>query len=354
MQYQKAFPVNPAVSNVGSPISNTPIPTPSTGFPIPVVSVDIKKIDWPAEVLNSTLYFVHGNYLYKSSPINSLSKILSNVDSYAISPDRKKIAYLELENNAGSGMDNSQIKIFSLADGKVTTVLEKAASSARRLDWSPDGNYLLVDFGTGPEGSLTAYDLTTDQKLVSFSDGNFIWLDNKTIFLTQRSTIELARPWGAGEGFRLAKVNITTGTSEILLEADANNDYSVLKLKGNCLYYQQSQVISQSDWGVVGKPTVSYHCFDINNKSIVDATENEAVPTFNLLKIQLQKIFPKYNSIGKNEILSVEKIKESSNWVIMTLYHGGSIYDCDILILNLDNPRSTLIKIATGEDLTWF
>src|SRR3989344_4520895 len=107
----------------------------------------------PPEVDNTSLYYVGNDYkLYKKSPLSSPATVfLDKVDSYAFSPDRKKIAFIK---EYGLETDNN-IYIKNLDTGQIEVNIDCGKWCVNRsVSWSPKGTYILVDSGTGTEGTL--------------------------------------------------------------------------------------------------------------------------------------------------------------------------------------------------------
>jgi hypothetical protein len=273
------------------------------------------------------------------------------VDVYAFSPDKKRIAFTkEYAPNGG----NNDVNIRNLENDSSDIVIKSEFGINRGIFWSPTGVYLLVDAGTGPEGSLTAYDSSSGNELSSFGDGNFDWLDEKTIIMTQRTNVSPYRPWGGGEGYSLARIDILTGESEILMDADDKNDYSFINLGDTCFYYVHDRVNNTDDWGYFDKTSTSYYCLDLKEGTNRPITESEAVTDDTLLRREVEKIFPEYAIVNRSEILSINVHPSYKNWIIIGIYHGESIYSLDMLVFDQLNPRETIRKLGTGGAISWF
>lgn len=312
-----------------------------------------QKLDLPKEIDNTKLYFIKDDKkLYKRFPLTATPNvILDRVDSYAISPDKKRIAYIK---GYGSDEDND-IYIRNLETGLDSVYIDCQEWCVNRaIMWSPKGNYILVDAGTGPEGSFSVYDSNSGDKLSTFGDGNLDWLDEQTIFISQRTEVEPYRPWGAGDGLSLAKVDVTTGKSVILKKADDRDDYEVIGLINSCLYYRKEKVQDPDDWGDISKMSTSYYCLDVENGTTKNVAESETKSEVSLLQEKAKEIISEYALINKGEILRVISHPVYKNWVIVEVYHGDSIYNSDIAIFNLDDPRGTFTSLGTGGQVSWF
>lgn len=308
------------------------------------ISLDTKL---PENINNSSLYFISDKNLYLLSPLISKPIVfIDSVDEYEFSPDQKRVAYIR---------DNGSKDIFiKNLETNEELVINSESDYNRGIDWSPEGKYLLVDAGTGPEGTIYTYDSTTGKFNTSFGDGSIAWLDDRNIFITQRTKVEPLRPWGTGEGFSLAKIDILSGITEIIANADATNDYSVRKIDKTCLYYIKKQVKDPADWGALEEPLTTYYCLDLQNNETKGVPDFSAESTGVNLKKNLEKLFPEYNITNKSEIYEIVDNPLYKDWVIMNIYKGGGIYISEIFIFNLQNPRNTLQKIGKGVRITWF
>ena len=224
----------------------------------------------------------------------------------------------------------------------------------RGISWSPNGTYILIDAGTGPEGILIVYDPATGKELSSFGDGNLVWQDEKTIYMTQRTMVEPFRPWGGGEGYSLARIDIASDKSETLIKADEKNDYGVLNIDSTCLYYSRDYVSDVNDWGDESKTSSEKLCFDLKTKTSKPVGGSETQTAISTLRSKVGKAFPEFGVINKSEILDLTDNPNHPGWIIMEIYHGGGVYNSDIVIFNLDDPRNTYRKLAVGAQITWY
>jgi len=305
----------------------------------------------PPYVYNSTLYFLRNDTLYRLYPLNSEPTVyMDTVDTYSFSPDKKRIAYIKYY---GPEIDNS-VYVKNLVTNKLLTIKSDEWGDNRAVNWSPLGTLLLVDAGTGPEGSLTVYDYISGKKLSSFGDGKYEWQNERAIVMSQRTVVEPGRPWGGGEGYSLARVDVTTGISETLMKSDALHDYRVMKIDEACVYYVREQVQDPNDWGETSKTVSQYFCYDFKTKTSKAVSGTDSQPDAYLLRTKVENAFPEFGEINKNEILHIVAHPLYPNWIIMEIYHGESVFNSDIVIFNLDSPKETYRKIATGAQITWF
>lgn len=318
----------------------TPLPSQST------------TINLPPEINNTTLYYLKDSKLYKISPLTSTPTVfIDKVDTYAFSPDRKTIAYTKGYGTEESSDNN--VNVFNLENNNTMVIPCGDWCVNRRISWSPHGSYILVDAGTGPEGALTVYDSATGKQLSSFGDGNLVWQDERTVFMTQRTDVDLGRPWGGGEGASLASIDIVSGKSEVIKKADATNDYRAIKVDDSCLYYSREQVDEPNDWNEPSKVVSVSFCFDLKTKTSKPVAQSEAQTADSILRNKVKQAFPEFGVINKNEILDLTDNPSYPGWVIMGVYHGGGVYNSDIVIFNLDDPRNTYKKLTVGAQITW-
>ena len=335
-------------------IAVTPIPSvvlsPTINPTLKITQIP-STFDLPSEVKNSSLYYVSSNKkLYHLSPLNSSPVILiDTVDSYEFSADRKKVAYTK-------EYGRNEIFILDLKTNN-ELIINGESNVNRGISWSPEGKYLLVDAGTGPEGMLFSYDSSSGDFLRSFGDGRFDWLDERHIFINQRTEVDPWRPWGAGEGYSLAKIDIVSGSVEIIIKADATNDYKIVKIDEPCVYYSREQVKEQDDWGDPKKMNINYYCLDLKTNETREELDSQAETDLAKLRNKLEKIFPEFTVINKAKIYEIIENLMYKDWIVMSIYKSGEIggiYSSEIVIFNLQEPRNTLQKLGNGARITWF
>ena len=303
----------------------------------------------PPEVDNTSLYYIGGDYkLYKKSPLSSPATVfLDKVGSYAFSPDRTKIAFIK---GRGQETDNN-IYIKNLESRKIEVNIDcKPWCVNRSISWSPEGTYILVDSGTGTEGTLTVYQASNGKELSQFGDGFIVWLNETTVYMTYRTEVDPPREWGSGEGRSVAKVDITTGKTEILTKADATKDYNVNNIQGSCLYYSASFIDTNSG------PLDSIYCYDLVTKATktvpldqVNAEYNKRAETEEKAIVQ---IVSEYATDKSTRVIRNNNFKD---WIIVGVYKSGtSIYSSEIIIFNLSDPKGTFQKLGTGAQVDWY
>ena len=317
--------------------------------------IEENKITINYPVNESTIYFVREGKLFKQSPLTSNPVVfIDKVDSYAFSPNKNKIAFTQgygPDDSSNPNRGDNSVFIKHLQNESVDMVIESKYGIYRYLQWSPTGDYLLVDSGTGPGGLVTIYDTGSWQVLNSFNDTNWIWFDDHVIYYSSMTKVTPDRPWGGGEGFGIGSLDITTGIKNLIVQADSYNDFSLLSLKDSCIYYNKDSVEDPQDWYALNFET-TYYCLDLSTNKLNTVQESTARSDKETLLENTKHIFPEYD-IGKDEITRVFTNPIYDNWIIMVVYHNDSIYNSDIMLFNLDNPKDTLVSLAKGEQLTW-
>lgn len=296
----------------------------------------------------STLFFQRENKVYQLSfPDMSVTVFLELKGvqgTYAFSPDHKKVAYI---NGYGDEWDNN---IYVL--NRETNTTKKIVSNERTnrsLSWSKNGAYIMVGSGTGPEGMLTVYELSTGKEQISVGSSYFVWIDDVSAVKTIRESVEPLRPWGSGMGNGLEKINIATGKSKILMKPDALTDYSVIKYENDCLYYSKQTVATSADWLDENKVVKTNYCLTIDTNETKPASESEVEIAYSLVQKKVLELFPQF----KGKLYNAVNSPHDKNIIAIEVNNGTSIYDADIYLLDLNNPEASLKKLDKGTNIDW-
>lgn len=308
----------------------------------------VTELTLPSEINETSLYYQMDEKLFFLSPLNSdPDMVLDKVYSYALSSDGKRIAFIK---EYGEKETNS-VYVQNIADQKIEMEISSDYGANREVAWSPDGKYLLVSSGTGPEGSMSVYETESGKKTVDFGDWNLYWIDFKTVFTTQSTAVEAVRPWGGGDGKSIAVIDIYSGNENILLAADNLADYRALKADSDCLYFQKSKVNEPQEWLDQKKIVTEYYCYQLSQKTFKPVFDTQIETEESLLRKQIKEIYPEYAAIDK--IFQTEKNPAHPDWIMAVIHNGGSIYNSEIIIFNIDDPLNTLKKITQGIRFTW-
>jgi hypothetical protein len=301
------------------------------------------------DINRTSLYFLQNEKLYKLSPLDSAPVIyLDKVDSYSFSPDKKKIAFIR----EYGGVDNN-IYVNEVESGKNLLTINRGNININRgVSWSIDGDYLLVNAGTGPRGSTTVFDSISGSQLSSFRDGHFGWLDKQNIIISQDKEIEPYRPWDSG-AYSLNKVDVTDGKSEELIAGDVYTDYHFSNISGSCIYFTKDYVLDLGDWVDSAKIKTETYCYNPTTKTSQIVSAEETQTDFTRLREKLIILFPEHNIINKSEIIDVLSLPNYPGWALMNIYNGSNIYNSDIVLVNIDKPKETYKLIGAGANLSW-
>ncbi len=163
-------------------ITNTPFQERSVSF-----SKDGRTLYYAAEhegsgwdIMKTSIERKEEPYFFNATVLKTEKVIQTDLDEFQpdVSPDGKKIAYLEERNT---------LKVYDLGTGKTTTIVPKGqnfsyADGDQNFTWSPDSKYLAVEDSRGYYGAdgVTVFDVNnpgngTDVVNSGFSAGNMQW-----------------------------------------------------------------------------------------------------------------------------------------------------------------------------------
>jgi hypothetical protein len=316
-------------------------------------NVGVSKI--PEEILESEiLLHTRDALLYSTSPLKeSKIPILKEVHAFSVSNDKTKIAFIKSYGADG----DSYFYIFNIEPNEV---IQYSLEGVRQRDisWSPDDKYVLVNFGTSPDGITEVYLANTGKKVCSFSN-NPLWLSKNEAFVDIFDYDAWPRPWGVGYAVGVSRINIGTCVQKDLLPATDKEDYRKVEIMDNDLVVRKTYVDEIEEWGLdrVGeeKSYISNNEQDIKEEYIkydTDTMESTSFPNYEEVrdekKNEIEKLFSDVLDI---EGINVEENKEIEGWYLVEISTGSSIYEQEIFVVG---PNNEIIFIDRNVLAEWF
>ena len=109
---------------------------------------------------------------------------------------------------------------------KTGTEFEGCADFANMKSFSPHNTYILIDSGTSPYRHFEIINLKTLETITGFTSfSSYKWFDEKWLIFSEPQAVPNLRPWEAGDGFGISKINLSTGAKIVLKRADDTHDY---------------------------------------------------------------------------------------------------------------------------------
>ena len=149
-------------------------------FSILVLVFSICGMKNAREYPDTPVFFEHDEQVWQYEPKTEAIKKISEGIYPAVSPDRTKVAYIIQQSRIVH-----KIMIYDTKTGK-SQVLSSGKKGLERVppwecDWSPDGKYLLIDFGTGPQRIKSVIESSTGKEVLTFSTIDCAWICNDRI-----------------------------------------------------------------------------------------------------------------------------------------------------------------------------
>jgi len=320
-------------------------------FSIMDIDGDGEKEQVPREIVESKILMrTSKGELYAINPVDKKKiLLLEGISAYATSDDKNNIAYLKscpLTGDASSC--DRDIHIYNVRNKQELTITA-GKSAQRTLSWSPDGRYIIVERGTGPQGSCEVYSLETNQFNGCSYSGGIFWISEKEILTplyssgyTPRPTIENTDAVG------IKKINVETCQSESLLLPTNTADYSAVKFADNVLVVKKTYVDRPEDWVNAYKESklkTTYEKYDLQTKTMTPYPEYE-----NEIKSEterLEALVP-----HKSKLKSVFKTDKDivTGWELINVYKGGPMHNNDVYLIGLDE---IIVKIGEKASASW-
>ncbi|MFO0704336.1 MAG: hypothetical protein U0525_06515 [Patescibacteria group bacterium] len=113
----------------------------------------------PENVLNSSLYYLHNGYLYRKIGLLLPPEILFKADSYDVSSDNSKIVYSVYPEVDPYKDENPKVYIYDVNTKKKIEVKLSDYDRLRGLEFSSNGDLLVVDYGSSANGVMKFFNL---------------------------------------------------------------------------------------------------------------------------------------------------------------------------------------------------
>jgi len=299
---------------------------------------------------SSVIYFSSSDKIVSKYGFSSktIEKVV-DAESYAISNDRQWLAY-----TSGYGTaENMVIYIKNLKNNQLSS-FESKTELIRRLQWSQSAQYLVSDSGTSPEGGMNVFD-RSGKRIASFGTAALVWAKNDSmLFYSLRQEVNPPRPWGSGLGSGVGLMELPSGKTQVILAPDATTDYSPLNYGNENLTISRRQVVTPLDWNNQ-KITDSY--------LIIDPARLQSSPKVTSVPVSVSQDMEIRKKILATGILDLEKIPDyhwevyqnpqDFDWILISVYPGDSVYSSDLYVLNLQQPKQSLIHIGKGAWPQW-
>lgn len=235
----------PLVNNLPvSPSSLSPTSAPTNTLPtLASLSANIK---------NSRIFIQRNDGVYLTANLSQPPTLLIKGDNPDLLNSEEKIVYsISKESESVSDMWDqiSDIIIYDIRTGKSDT-FTSVKGPLRGLSWSPDGQYVEANFGTGAAGSSEIYLRSTKTKIASFplSGSRFYLKNNQEIVFDKFQPTNTMRPWESGDGTGVYKLSLLNNTiSDVLPPTDLAN-YGVIGVENNLLQIRVRFVDNKDEW----------------------------------------------------------------------------------------------------------
>lgn len=304
----------------------------------------------PREIVESKILMLTAkNELYIISPIDKKKTLLlEGVSAYAPSYDKNYIAYLKARptNNNQAETDND-IHIYNIKTKEDSKIVAGKAVQ-RKILWSPDGRYIIVERGTDSLGYSNVYSLETRKDNGCGFSGNAIWISNTEILAPSFPTNLAQRPGIDTEPKGIRKINIETCQSEDFLSPTNTADYSAVKMVDNTLIVKKTYVDKLEDWNNItqeSKTKTTYEKVDLQTKASTPYPEYEKEKE--LENERLRELVPV--TVDVRAVYNSAK-DVATGWELVNVYKGISIYNNEIYLIG---PDKTVVKIGENAFATW-
>lgn len=302
----------------------------------------------PREIVESKiLMLTENNELYIISPVDKNKELLlQGVSSYASSNDRNYIAYLktDLYLKDPKQADNF-IHIYNI-NTQQESQIRTDQGTQRKISWSPDSRYIIVESGTSVIGSNKVYSFETGKETGCIFQGGILWISNLELFSPEfPGNYTLAsRNFIDAEGIK--KINIETCKSETFILPTSTANFSAVKIEGNDLVVEKYYVEKPEDWNdMSATPKTTYEKYNLQTKqnspypeySDEIKSDNDRLEALVPFDVRVKRIF-----ISDKDV--------SAEWELINAYKGGSIYNNEVYLMG---PDKTVVKIGENAFGTW-
>ena len=297
------------------------------------------------------IFYEYDDQIWKVNPKSEIKNKIANGISPSISPDKMKLAYVYGGGNKyfrPSEANLTGIHIFDIKTGKDMLLKHYDKDEPfGEVSWSPDGKYLVADFGTDVVRSKVIIDTNTGREILNFATflDSYFWISNDEIVFNEMQEVSEPRPWGGGEGMGIAILNLN-GQKKVLRKATDKEEYELLQVLDDKIYFSLRTVNSPEDWEDENKHNITYWTMDKFGGNLTRVKEVES------LDEKVKKLLPPpYNEY--KFLYGTIPLSSNKDWVVFILNKKGeSMSENEIFIMNVNNP-SSIKKVADGESPTW-
>jgi hypothetical protein len=293
-----------------------------------------KTIDYPAY----SIIYEHDNQLWLYESVSQKCKKIADGTAASLAPGRRKIAYSYnhmLHSYDPSKADLIGIHVLDIKSGDDNKLGSHKYDPLSHLppwdtSWSPDGKYILVDRGTGPEriDAVIASE-RGKEKITFYTDLPLgVWINDREIVYTDL----LSMKGGHYHGSRIAVIDVD-GRKRIVKDGtpEVNCHFLELMENGKIFFDQWTMKDGRGEGLPLG-------IMDLRGKNQMKVDETVT------LSGEIKKIL----SIKGLSICEADYIDKNRDWVIFVLNREGASQDNkEIYIMRLDN-RDTMKKIVDG------
>ena len=320
----------------------------------PFVEIDIDrdgdKEKVPEKIANSKiLLLTKEGELYTINPVDlKRTLLLKDVKAFASSEDKKNIAYLKTcpEMSNISKCDNN-IYIFNIETG-TTGKIESDSTTQRKVQWSPDGRYLLVEMGTSALGLNKVISVADGKETGCTFSGEFIWVSNNELVTKLFMDGYAMRPGEINQATGIRKINVETCESENIILPSDTEDFYVKKVVDGNLIVEKNYVAKKEDWLDFkggSKIQTTYEKYNLQTKT------REPYPAYaeelKKEKSRIESLLP--DSINPKSVFTSDK-EVAEGWELVNVYTGGSLYNNVVFLIG---PDKTVAKVDEGAIGKW-
>lgn len=306
-----------------------------------------------SDIQNSIIVYENNGIML----LNGLNNTPSDIDSLGMSPSYspvlQKIAYI----NPGRVNNNNAIYIYDIPTKKSEELKYTVSDGTlNRVEWSPDGKYIVAISSTYVIGGETVYEYPSGRKITTItaylkipplfwdSDGSLIFRDPQGVTPPRQS--------GGGEGVGISKISLPSGQKQILLQANAQYDYDLMGVTNNFINYQPLDPNNPVETNKqISSPT---NCWQMNsngqNNKSIDCKSIPGVETNNIVSSHLP------TELSGFGVIECIPNTNDPKWVVCSFYKpstspGGPA--SKIGLFNIDNPESGVQIIGNGDNPAW-
>jgi hypothetical protein len=333
-------------------LDNQPTISPKAAIPTTSSFSNNNQAILPPNIVSNLWVFVYAEEgVYKwDAQTKEKQYIISNADQVVLHPDNRQIGYVRYTEEAVDNFWEAESKLYVY---DIYTNQEKETITfngpIRGIEWSPSGNHLAANFGTGPVGSSEIYTYPNGKKVVTIGSivAGFDWIGEQAAVASVAQYVSTPRPWGGGEGIGIEYYPLNGEPKRILFQSTDLIDYQLSRVKNNSIYYIKAEVEKTTDWSNQDKQKATNWIYNLENgKTVINdgLNDEQSVSRWDVESLLKEDLQP------RSYVTNVSAHPNDPDWVIFVLDYdgGGSIFKNQIMIMQLSNPHETLFEISQG------